>query len=68
MSLRELFKRGISFIELLNKSDEPYRNKCEEIMNNIKLDEDMLNKIKDDTPVKERFLKWLNEKNISYVS
>jgi thiol-disulfide isomerase/thioredoxin len=46
MSLRELFKSGISFIELLNKSDEPYRNKCEEIINSIKIDEGVLNKIK----------------------
>jgi thiol-disulfide isomerase/thioredoxin len=46
MSLRELFRDGISFAEVLNKSDEPYRNKCEEIMNNIKLDETTLNKIK----------------------
>lgn len=46
MNLRELFKNGISFTELLNKSDEPYRNKCEEIMNNIKIDESIINKIK----------------------
>jgi len=46
MSLRDLFKNGISFTEMLNKSDEPYRNKCEEIINNVKVDENILNNIK----------------------
>ena len=46
MSLKELFKSGISFTEMLDKSDEPYRNKCEEISNKIKLDEGILNRIK----------------------
>lgn len=46
MSLGELFKKGISFSELLNKSDEPYRKKCEEIIDSISIEENIVDKIK----------------------
>ncbi|WP_129599923.1 thioredoxin family protein [Anaerophilus nitritogenes] len=42
MDLRELFQRGISFIDFVNQDKDTYKEKTLEIYNHIKIDEDIL--------------------------
>lgn len=46
MDIYDLYNKGVSFEEFVNKDKDTYREKTLEILNKIKLNDDLINKVK----------------------